>query len=102
MTANLLVRKFRSVSFGPQNFVTLNFYFSKKNFDRFTKKYDILLVYFYSPPSTPGEEKNWELTESMLELAAQITEREGVAFGVVDLCKFWSFFDALDDKKTAI
>ena len=90
------------MSFGPQNFVTLNFYFSKKNFDRFTKKYDILLVYFYSPPSTPGEEKNWELTESMLELAAQITEREGVAFGVVDLCKFWSFFDALDDKKTAI
>ena len=33
----------------------------------------------------------------MLELAAQITEREGVAFGVVDLCKFWLFFDALDD-----
>lgn len=60
---------------------------SKKNFDRFTKRYDILLVYFFSPPSTPGEEKNWELTESMLELAAQITEREGVAFGVVDLSK---------------
>ncbi|CBY15484.1 unnamed protein product, partial [Oikopleura dioica] len=23
---------------------------SKKNFDRFTKKYEILVVYFYSPP----------------------------------------------------
>ena len=68
-------------------------FFSKKNFDRYTKKYDILLVYFFSPASTPSEEKNWELTESMLELAAQITEREGVAFGVVDLSKFWSFFD---------
>ena len=85
------------LSFGACKLVHVISYFSKKNFDRFTKKYDILLVYFYSPPSTPGEEKNWELTESMLELAAQITEREGVAFGVVDLCKFWPFFDALDD-----
>ena len=61
--------------------------FSKKNFDRFIKKYDIVVVYFYAPAETSSEEKNWALTEDMLELAAQITEREGVVFGVVDLSK---------------
>merc|ERR1712130_822153 len=60
---------------------------SKKNFDRFTKKFDILLVYFYSEPQNAQEEQNWILTERMLELAAQITEREGVGLGVVDLSK---------------
>lgn len=60
---------------------------SKKNFDRFTKKFDILMVYFYSVPQTPPEVSNWVLTERMLELAAQITEREGVGIGVVDLTK---------------
>lgn len=59
----------------------------KKNFDRFVKKYDILLVYFYAPPKDEAEKRNWELTEQMLELAAQITEREGIAFGVVDLSR---------------
>ena len=59
----------------------------KKNFDRFVKKYDILVVYFYAPPKDEGEERNWELTKQMLELAAQITEREGIAFGVVDLSR---------------
>ncbi|CBY13690.1 unnamed protein product, partial [Oikopleura dioica] len=62
---------------------------SKKNFDRFTKKYEILVVYFYSPPrkSNSAEETNWLLTERMLELSAQIVEREGVGIGVVDLSK---------------
>ncbi|CAG5110220.1 Oidioi.mRNA.OKI2018_I69.chr2.g4645.t1.cds [Oikopleura dioica] len=60
---------------------------SKKNFDRFTKKYEILVVYFYSPPSNSAEETNWQLTERMLELSAQIVEREGVGIGVVDLSK---------------
>ena len=37
----------------------------KKNFDRFVKKYDILLVYFYAPPKTDAEERNWELTKPL-------------------------------------
>ena len=45
------------------------------------------MVYFYSVPQTPPEVSNWVLTERMLELAAQITEREGVGIGVVDLSK---------------
>ena len=47
-----------------------------------------MVVYFYAPPENSADEKNWALTEDMLELAAQITEREGVVFGVVDLSKW--------------
>ena len=51
------------------------------------------MVYFFSVPQNAQEETNWVLTERMLELAAQITEREGVGIGIVDLSKFSNVHD---------
>ena len=60
---------------------------SKKNFDRFVKKSDILVVYFNVPVDEEDTVnlRHWQLTQQMLELAAQVTEREGINFGIVDL-----------------
>ena len=60
---------------------------SKKNFDRFIKKSDILVVYFTMPIDETDEKgiRHWDLTKQMLELSSQITEREGINFGIVDL-----------------
>ena len=60
---------------------------SKKNFDRFIKKSDILVVYFTMPIDESDEKgiRHWDLTKQMLELSSQITEREGINFGIVDL-----------------
>nr|XP_002130664.1 calsequestrin-2 [Ciona intestinalis] len=71
---------------------------SKKNFNRFLKKFDILVVYFTVPHDANDKylAKQWQLTEEMLELAAQITEREGVGFGVVDLEKDKKLAEKLD------
>ena len=47
----------------------------------------MLVVYFTVPYDENDEEavNHWMLTKSMLQLSAQITEREGVVFGIVDL-----------------
>uniref|UniRef100_H2YWT4 Calsequestrin n=1 Tax=Ciona savignyi TaxID=51511 RepID=H2YWT4_CIOSA len=74
---------------------------SKKNFNRFSKKFDILVVYFTvaHDQNDKYQVKQWQLTEEMLELAAQITEREGVGFGVVDLEKDKALAEKLDMKE---
>ena len=46
----------------------------KKNFDRFVKKYDILLVYFYAPPKNDLEEHNWELTKELVNVQCTYSE----------------------------
>ncbi|KAG5282996.1 hypothetical protein AALO_G00037110 [Alosa alosa] len=56
-----------------------------KNFKKALKKYDMLCLLYHAPPPTAkDQQKQFQMTELVLELAAQVLEVKNIGFGMVD------------------
>uniref|UniRef100_A0A8D0WHX3 Calsequestrin n=2 Tax=Sus scrofa TaxID=9823 RepID=A0A8D0WHX3_PIG len=56
-----------------------------KNYKNVFKKYEVLALLYHEPPEDDkASQKQFELEELILELAAQVLEDKGVGFGMVD------------------
>ncbi|KAG2456680.1 calsequestrin-2 [Polypterus senegalus] len=56
-----------------------------QNYRKAFKKYDMLcLLYHEPPPSNKERQKQFQMTELVLELAAQVLENKGIGIGMVD------------------
>ncbi|KAA0715642.1 Calsequestrin-2 Laminin-binding protein [Triplophysa tibetana] len=57
----------------------------EKNFRKALKKYDMLCLFYHAPAPTAKElQKQFQMTELVLELAAQVLEEKDIGFGMVD------------------
>uniref|UniRef100_A0A671M1R1 Calsequestrin n=1 Tax=Sinocyclocheilus anshuiensis TaxID=1608454 RepID=A0A671M1R1_9TELE len=58
---------------------------NEKNYRKALKKYDMLCLFYHAPPPTEKElQKQLQMTELVLELAAQVLEEKDIGFGIVD------------------
>ncbi|EMP33656.1 Calsequestrin-2 [Chelonia mydas] len=58
---------------------------NEKNYKQALKKYDVLCLLFHEPVgSDKVSQKQFQMTEMVLELAAQVLEMKGFGFGFVD------------------
>ncbi|XP_032655814.1 calsequestrin-2 [Chelonoidis abingdonii] len=58
---------------------------NEKNYKQALKKYDVLCLLFHEPVgSDKVSQKQFQMTEMVLELAAQVLETKGFGFGFVD------------------
>ncbi|XP_051566190.1 calsequestrin-2-like isoform X1 [Myxocyprinus asiaticus] len=56
-----------------------------KNYRKALKKYDMLCLFYHAPPPTTKElQKQFQMTELVLELAAQVLEEKDIGFGMAD------------------
>ncbi|XP_008567758.1 PREDICTED: calsequestrin-1, partial [Galeopterus variegatus] len=56
-----------------------------KNYKNVFKKYEVLALLYHDPPEDDkASQRQFEMEELILELAAQVLEDKGVGFGLVD------------------
>nr|XP_009476985.1 PREDICTED: calsequestrin-2-like [Pelecanus crispus] len=66
---------------GKDRVIDLN----EKNYKQALKKYDMLCLLFHEPVSSDKvSQKQFQMTEMVLELAAQVLEPRSIGFGMVD------------------
>ncbi|NWJ05077.1 CASQ2 protein, partial [Crypturellus undulatus] len=66
---------------GKDRVIDLN----EKNYKQALKKYDMLCLLFHEPVSSDKvSQKQFQMTEMVLELAAQVLESRSIGFGMVD------------------
>ncbi|XP_017288273.1 calsequestrin-2 [Kryptolebias marmoratus] len=61
---------------------------NERNFKKALKRYDLLCLFYHEPvPATKGLQKQFQMTELVLELTAQVLENKDIGFGMVDAQK---------------
>uniref|UniRef100_A0A3Q3L689 Calsequestrin n=1 Tax=Mastacembelus armatus TaxID=205130 RepID=A0A3Q3L689_9TELE len=58
---------------------------NERNYRKALKRYDLLCLFYHEPlPANKGLQKQFQMTELVLELTAQVLENKDIGFGMVD------------------
>ncbi|XP_058478289.1 calsequestrin-2-like [Solea solea] len=58
---------------------------NERNYKKALKRYDLLCLFYHEPlPTNKGLQKQFQMTELVLELTAQVLENRDIGFGMVD------------------
>ncbi|KAM6893503.1 calsequestrin-2-like [Xenentodon cancila] len=58
---------------------------NERNYKKALKRYDLLCLFYHEPlPANKGLQKQFQMTELVLELTAQVLENKDIGFGMVD------------------
>ncbi|KAM3857145.1 calsequestrin-2-like [Diretmus argenteus] len=58
---------------------------NERNYKKALKRYDMLCLFYHEPlPANKGLQKQFQMTELVLELTAQVLEDKDIGFGMVD------------------
>ncbi|CAL8308541.1 unnamed protein product [Merluccius merluccius] len=59
-----------------------------RNYKKALRRYDMLCLFYHAPlPASKGLQKQFQMTELVLELTAQVLEDKDIGFGMVDAQK---------------
>ncbi|XP_037552552.1 calsequestrin-2-like [Nematolebias whitei] len=61
---------------------------NERNYKKALRRYDLLCLFYHEPvPASKGLQKQFQMTELVLELTAQVLENKDIGFGMVDAQK---------------